>query len=502
MQTSIGGIARSHIVGQRITPNSSIAHVRLTHKPCKSAAVASAVQTTPEDKWLARTVKEVATPPSLAALRQQSNSAIATLRMPSTRNEEYRFTDITPLLRTNVEPAPAHAEVPASLLARHTLPGAAVVAVVVDGALRPELSSGLGPQAGGAYVGPLEGAPAALQAKLGSLSSSRGGPFAVLNGSMAPGALAVAVPQGVALPGPVYVLHVSSGSSSADSATLAAPRVLLHAGPGAEAELVEEYVGVGAPSADNGSASAPAAGRAVTVSVSELFLEEDSRVKHSYVQRESAGSFHFKGTLVSQGARSAYTVVESSTGADIARHDLSILQDGPETSTEMSHFLLCGPSQLHDLHSRLTLDHPRGTANQLHKCIVSHSSGKGVFDGNVKVNRAAQQSDAGQLSRNLLLVPLATVNVKPNLQAGGIVADDVKCTHGCAVSDLRDDELFYFRARGISAESARQALVFSFGSEVVQRMRHPALQQRVQEDVSRTLRSVDQFAAAAAAAAQ
>lgn len=58
------------------------------------------------------------------------------------------------------------------------------------------------------------------------------------------------------------------------------------------------------------------------------------------------------------------------------------------------------------------------------------------------MNRAAQKSDAGQLSRNLLLVPLATVNVKPNLQ---IIADDVKCTHGCAVSDLRDEELFYFR---------------------------------------------------------
>lgn len=47
----------------------------------------------------------------------------------------------------------------------------------------------------------------------------------------------------------------------------------------------------------------------------------------------------------------------------------------------------------------------QGTANQLHKCIVSSPSGRGVFDGNVKVNRFAQRSDAGQLSRNLLLAP-------------------------------------------------------------------------------------------------
>lgn len=60
----------------------------------------------------------------------------------------------------------------------------------------------------------------------------------------------------------------------------------------------------------------------------------------------------------------------------------------------------------------------------------------------LQVNRYAQKTDAGQLSRNLLLVPRATVNVKPNLQ---IIADDVKCTHGAAISDLSEEELFYFR---------------------------------------------------------
>ena len=65
-----------------------------------------------------------------------------------------------------------------------------------------------------------------------------------------------------------------------------------------------------------------------------------------------------------------------------------------------------------------------------------------MFDGNVRVGKAAQKTDAQQLSRNLLLVPRATVSVKPNLQ---IIADDVKCSHGCAVSDLEEDQMFYFR---------------------------------------------------------
>ena len=61
------------------------------------------------------------------------------------------------------------------------------------------------------------------------------------------------------------------------------------------------------------------------------------------------------------------------------------LQAGPDTHTTLRHFLIAGPSQLHDLHSQLDLSHPRGEALQLHKCIVAHSSGRGVFDGSVKV---------------------------------------------------------------------------------------------------------------------
>lgn len=65
-----------------------------------------------------------------------------------------------------------------------------------------------------------------------------------------------------------------------------------------------------------------------------------------------------------------------------------------------------------------------------------------MFHACAQVNKLAQKTDAGQLSRNLLLVPRATVNIKPNLQ---IIADDVKCTHGASISDLAEDELFYFR---------------------------------------------------------
>jgi Fe-S cluster assembly protein SufD len=142
---------------------------------------------------------------------------------------------------------------------------------------------------------------------------------------------------------------------------------------------------------------------------------------------------------------------------------VSVAQLGAATHTRMRHFLLAAAHQLHDLHTSLDLAHPDGDADQLHKCIAAAPTSRCVFDGGVLVRRAAQRTDAGQLSRNLLLARRATVNVKPNLQ---IVADDVKCTHGCAVSDLEEEALFYFLARGVDAATARRVLVDSFGAEV------------------------------------
>jgi Fe-S cluster assembly protein SufD len=102
----------------------------------------------------------------------------------------------------------------------------------------------------------------------------------------------------------------------------------------------------------------------------------------------------------------------------------------------------------------------------------------------IRRDRLAQKTNAGQLSRNLLLAPKATVNVKPNLQ---IIADDVACTHGCAISDLSQEEMFYFRSRGIDAATARKALVYSFGAEVVQQLKHKDLMERLQTTIGTQL---------------
>jgi len=476
----------------------------------------------------------------LSALRAAAAALLPALRVPTLRSEEYRFTDLAPLTSAGLVAAAADAPsdpAVASLARALTREAKGAAVVTVDGAYCAALSDAsalCSAGGGGVYVGPVAGAPAEAAAQLGRLSAARGGPFAAVNGALATDAVVLHVPAGAApLSGPLFVLHLTTGRAAAAASAAggggggggaraaSAPRVLVVLGAGAEAALVEEH----ASASPSGSFEA---------AVVEVVLGEGARLEHSYAARPGSGDpsaddsaaaaarspaadpsaaaaapstalplppVHLRATLVEQAAGSSYSLVEARAGGAagaLTRHDVDVTQLGGDTATAMSHFVLCGPGQLHDLHTRLQLDHPRAKARQLHKCIASSATSRGVFDGAVRVGRLAQQTDAGQLTRSLLLAPRATVHARPNLQ---IVADDVRCTHGCAISDLSDEEMFYFRARGVPAASARGALVASFGSEVVRALGSAALAARVRADTVAALRAADALPPAAAVGA-
>jgi len=443
-------------------------------------------------------------PPCLSlSLRSAARAALATARVPTPRTSEaFRQTDISPITTADlawrgggggaegVERAAAAAGVDAAFAALHALPGAAATLVLLDGLAVPSLCSGLGARTDGAYAGCLAGAPPLALGSLGraqaaataaaaaanpAASGARGGSlFASLNAAATGDVAVVYAGADTTIEGPVHILFVSTGgggegSPSPASIPAAAPRLLVALAPGATAAVVEEFVT--APSSSTSSQ------HSFTSAVAEVELGAGAALEHGYVQAEGRATWHAKQTLVTQAAQSRYAFVEARIGGAFSRGEVDVVQTGPATHTSLRSFLLAGPDQAHDLHSRLELDHPDGTANQLHKCIAASPTSRAVFDGSVRVGRAAQRTDAAQLSRNLLLAKRALVHARPNLQ---IIADDVKCTHGCAVSDLDAEALFYFRSRGVDAAAARAVLVASFGAEVVAGLPSKELRGRVE----------------------
>ncbi|KAF3774023.1 ABCI7 protein [Nymphaea thermarum] len=422
-------------------------------------------------------------PLPLLRLRESASRSLLSQRWPTQKDEAFRFTD-TRFLRHSlinpVQPSSVH-----SSTALDYGDDDHRILHIVDGQLLPSsppsISSDL-PES--VFVGPLSAIQdeALLNRVLSSFSSDfqEADLFWSLNGIGVPDVVVIFIPTGCIVEKPLhFVLYSNQGGGiggknegDPSSVAISNPRMLVLVEAGGQVGIVEEFVGSG----DSGAYW--------TNSVIEMVIEEGGKVSHTYIQRQADNSTHTKWTRVHQATTSSYNLIETSTGGKLSRHNLHIQQHGSDTVTELSTFHLAGSNQAQDLHSRLVLDHPRGYGRQLHKCIVADSSGQAIFDGNIQVNKYAQQTDAGQLTRSLLLAPRATVNVKPNLQ---IVADDVKCSHGAAISDLEDDQLFYFQARGVDLQTARNALIFSFAAEVIERLPSSLLRRKVEDNVKSLL---------------
>jgi Fe-S cluster assembly protein SufD len=119
--------------------------------------------------------------------------------------------------------------------------------------------------------------------------------------------------------------------------------------------------------------------------------------------------------------------------------------------------------QLVDNHTTIYHDQPNCRSWEVYKGILDGRS-RAVFNGKVLVKPEAQQTDAKQTNRNLLLSDKAKVDTKPQLE---IFADDVKCTHGATVGRLDDLALFYARSRGVPAQDAQRLLTYAFAAEVI-----------------------------------
>ncbi|XP_017626768.1 protein ABCI7, chloroplastic isoform X2 [Gossypium arboreum] len=311
----------------------------------------------------------------LQKLRDNSSETLLSTQWPSRKDESFRFTDTSFIKNSDINPI-SHPPNSLDLLevSRDTQFESFNF---VDGFLvDSSFSSSNLPD--GVYVGSLsklssEGILKRVCELLGDFEW--GDLFWSVNGLGAPDLMVVYVPEGCRVGNPIYLKYIAVDGADKGSKKmpLSNPRVFVLVEKGGEVGIVEEFVGkVGSECY-------------WTNSVLEVVVGEGGKVSHSYVQKQSLSAAHIKWTSVRQEKTSTYELVEVSTGGKLSRHNVHVQQLGSDTVTELTTFHLSVGDQTQDLHSRIVLDHPRGYSQQLHKCIVAHSSGQAVFDGNVKI---------------------------------------------------------------------------------------------------------------------
>ncbi|AFY34640.1 Fe-S cluster assembly protein SufD [Calothrix sp. PCC 7507] len=396
----------------------------------------------------------------LQEVRQHATNWVRHSTIPTTREEEWRFTDLSSLRKVqfNVETGKFTSVQP------DILPEAANSRLVfVNGVYAPELSA-IADLPPGIVVGNLTELTVDIQKRVSQyLAQAEGAQevFTALNTAGLTDAAVVLVDKNVAVE---TLIHLVFMTVAGETATISQPRCLVVAESGSSVTLVEEY---------RNFSSTEKEGVYLTNAVTEIWLAENAQVSHTRVVRESAEAFHIGKTAVTQARDSRYSSHAITLGGKLSRHNLEILQTGEQTETTLNGLTMIWERQLGDTHSAIALNHPYGVSQQLHKCIVGDRA-HAVFNGKVFVPKPAQQTNAGQLNRNLLLSSKARVDTKPQLE---ITADNVKCAHGATVSQLEDDEIFYLQSRGIDEDAARKLLINAFAAEIINQVPIPSLRE-------------------------
>jgi len=393
-------------------------------------------------------------------LREKALQTFEQLGIPTSRHEEWKYTNIKTKLSKDFILAPLDSEVNNAVKSYiASLPPYAFRLVFLNGVFHSELS--IIPEIEGLQVTNLKEAFATnsslIQKYYGKLTNQNEEHFSALNTAFVTDGAFIHVRKNVMIDEPIY-LHYFFTASEADA--FSQTRNLVVVEDGAAIQIAEDF-----RNASN-----------ITVQynhVSEMFVGKNAQLNLVKLQIETK---KVKGihTLETQIERDGNFYVSTITfEADVIRNNITARLIGENAHADLSGLYL-GKDNAH-IDSHILVDHiaPNCTSNQLYKGVLNDDS-TGVFNGKIFVKQDAQKTNAFQSSKAILLSKTANVYSKPQLE---IFADDVKCSHGAAIGQLDENALFYLQARGIEKEDAKQLLTYAFAHEVIDHIKTKPLRQ-------------------------
>ncbi|MDX1477368.1 MAG: Fe-S cluster assembly protein SufD [Saprospiraceae bacterium] len=380
------------------------------------------------------------------ALRRHARASLDNTAFPDRKNEDWKYTSVRNLLAQSY----AEPEITSPTDAPTATPDACTL-VFVNGRFNAQ---GSDPLPEHVWFGTLREAlgqsrvAESVQAATQRILSEPLPVFDALAVGLAPDIYVLAVDDNARVEKPVRLVHQRA---TGDQAVQSNSSLITCVGRGAEIELIEWHA-----SASPGNAS--------YVNASHKMLVGDGATCNVYRLQMTAPDIHLiANTKIFQERDSVAGVYSAELGAKLMRHNLHVLHEGTNITTNLYGVFIAGEGQHTDTQSFIDHAIPHCQSNELYKGILA-GNGRGVFNGKIIVRQDAQKTNAFQQNSTLVLSPNAVMDSKPQLE---IYADDVRCSHGATIGQLDEEALFYLRSRGLSASRAGALLQKAFVQDVL-----------------------------------
>ena len=284
--------------------------------------------------------------------------------------------------------------------------------------------------------------------------------FTALNTAFIQDGAYINVPSDLILERPISITYVSKDNSNIFATH---PRNLIFMGENSKATIIENYIGI-----DNTNY--------FTNAVTETSLSQGASLKHYKIQQESSNAFHIGNLNASQNKDSRFESHSISIGGALVRNDINAQLNEEGAEIIMNGLYMTDNAQHIDNHTRVDHFKPYTQSNQNYRGVLNGKS-RGVFNGKVVVHPQAQKIEAYQNNANLLLSDDAEIDTKPELE---IYADDVKCNHGATIGQLDNDMLFYLRSRAVDEQTARSLLTYAFVDEIINNISFQSIKNKLE----------------------
>ncbi len=407
----------------------------------------------------------------LAVIRKQAINAFNKTGFPTTKNEEWKFTNVQPIVQQNYgkySSALLHQKIDVSSYLKED--EKENVIVFINGQFS-EINSDFLTKGGvlvDSFANILANHPDKIKAHFAQHAAVENYPFVALNTALTQDGFYIETAKSTVLENPFVILHLTDTS---EGNLLCHPRNLIVAGQNSEVRVIQKFY-----SLDDKNV-------AFTNSVTEIIAGKDAKVDNYILQNENEKAVQINFTQVHQEKQS---VVHNNTftfGGGFTRNDLQFMLNDQHIESFLNGLYMTDGKQLVDNHSLVDHALPNCMSDEMYKGIMGGNS-KGVFNGKIMVRPDAQQTNAFQSNRNVLTSDNARINTKPQLE---IFADDVRCTHGATTGQLNEEALFYMQARGIGKDTARKILLRGFAGEVVERLQYEPIKEHLHELIEKKL---------------
>ncbi len=389
----------------------------------------------------------------LSSQRLAAINAFRETGFPSSRQEDWKYTDVRPIAKKRFVNLSAAGSVHIAPDEIHSLKfqgGQCIDLVFINGVYSEACSNpdGLPEDVSVKNLADALGDhDSLLEEYLTRDDENKTNVFATLNTAFIQHGIYINVPQGVRIKKPINILYVTKDTGKPH---VTHPRNLIVMGKHSEAILIENYVGLDA--ADY-----------FTNTVTQIVLAENAILRYYKAQEESPKASHISNLNVRQDKNSRFESHLLSLGGALIRNDTHIRLTA-EGAGVIMHGLYMTEDQQH-IDNHLRVDHlsPHTVSVQNYRGVLRGKS-RAVFNGKIVVHPQAQKTESRQNNANLLLSDDAEIDTKPELE---IYADDVKCSHGATVGQLDQDMLFYLRTRAIDEATAKSLLTYTFMAEII-----------------------------------